>query len=69
MSKVNPDKKDDEKLRPVFTDFDREVIARLPITPKQREELIKSMSTTSASQVSVKVMSKPSVGRTPHVNV
>jgi uncharacterized protein YggU (UPF0235/DUF167 family) len=62
-------KKDDEKQRPVFTDFDREVIARLPITPKQREELIKSMSTTSASQVGVKVMSKPSVGCAPHVNV
>lgn len=70
---------------PVFSDFDREVIARLPITPKQREELIKSMaqkanlavtqspaksmSSTSTSQVSVKVVSKPSVGATSHVNV
>jgi len=62
-------KKDDEKPRPVFSNFDREVIARLPITPKQREELIKSMSATSTSQVGVKVMSKPSVRRAPHVNV
>ena len=66
-----------------FSNFDREVLARLPISSEQREELIKSLwehedktrqsDTVSVdsidSEIRVEVVSKPSVGSAPVVDV
>ena len=61
-----------------FSNFDREVLARLPISAEQREELIKSMwehedetrrSDSIDSKVRVEVVSKPSIGSAPVVDV
>lgn len=81
------------KKRVKFSDFDREVLARLPISAEQREELIKSIwehedetrrsrsdelcsvqarrsdTVSIDSEVRVEVMSKPSIGPTPVVDV
>ena len=71
------------KKKVKYSAFDREVLARLPLTSDQREELIKHMwaappipqsvsddfSTITNSQVSVEVVSKPSVGAAPVIDV
>ena len=71
------------KKKVKFSNFDREVLARLPISSEQREELIKSLwehedktrqsDTVSAdsidSEIRVEVVSKPSVGSAPVVDV
>jgi hypothetical protein len=50
-----------------YSDFDREVLARLPITAEQREELIKSMGPDS--KVRVEVVPKPCIRPAPVVDV
>ena len=63
-----------------FSNFDREVLARLPISAEQREELIKSMwehedetrrsgAVSVDSKIRVEVMPKPSIGSAPVVDV
>lgn len=68
--------KQPEQKRVKFSDFDREVLARLPLTMSQREALIKSMSQGNLEsplvvdrEVSVEVVSKPSIRSTSHVDM
>lgn len=66
--------KQSEQKRVKFSDFDREVLARLPMTMSQREALIKSMSAPSSPlvvdrEVSVEVVSEPSIRSASHVDM